>query len=158
MGRRYDDPLEFLLDGAAESLSDDERHRGGKVCTNLKPSQQLIAIWMKWGYLVDEVLGEFWKNNPQLVRRPLIDLLENEENVDYLVFMSLNGSGRSFTDGDWDAYLDDNAQRKLKLLLKMRLSKSTEVVEAAINDEAAEQCDRRARNSDRSLNGILRRR
>lgn len=142
MGRHYDDPLEFILDGEAESVSNG-------TCTDLSPSPKLRELWAKWDNLCHQAVARFWQANPRLVRVP-VDVVFAEQDrggytmLGYEVFMSLNGSGVGIWDGDWDHYFttDDGAD-KLVDVMKRLLAKAFRAMESAIQDEAMEECDRR---------------
>ena len=49
MGKNYDDPLEFILDGEAESVSDGR-------CTGLTASTKLRKAWQVWTSAVNREL------------------------------------------------------------------------------------------------------
>ena len=162
MGRHYTDPLEFLLDGVAESVRDDGS------CTNLTPSPELRALWTKWGHLVNEVLQQFWDANPNLVAVPIETVLNsNKRDIDYDVFQTLAGAGVGIHDGHWDHFFTTQDKylrtgkivplQSLEVFLKARLSRAHQALEMAMFDEASEQCDRaqpRGLKIDTSINGL----
>lgn len=135
MGRNYDDPLEFLLDGEAESLFDDGR------CRDLTPSAGLKRAWKSWKADVDQAISR-WQAYP--IHRPIMrGDITTSDNVAYLVYQTLAGSGRSVEDGDWDHFFVETASgalKNLKTFLKKDLNTAYGAMEEAIRNEAYHQC------------------
>jgi DNA repair protein RadC len=99
MGRHYDDPLEFLLDGEAESLTEER-------CTNLTPSARLKKAWKDWNFRCVDAMKQFWAKHPDLVTMSLEDALSDRKFpkgfVGYDIYQTLAGAGVGVWDGDWD--------------------------------------------------------
>jgi hypothetical protein len=135
MGRQYDDALEFLLDGAAESISDGR-------CTNLTPSNELRRLWARWGLGIIQALHIWERNYPETMRAPVGYLLAEEEYPEADVYFTLSGSGIGIWDGRWDPYFVDRAAiDKVEKYLKQVLRTAFGTMEQAIQDEALRLCD-----------------
>ena len=155
MGKNYDDPLEFILDGEAESFSDGR-------CTGLTASTKLRKAWQAWTSVVNHELrvwGEHAEDSRGFLYDKAIEQLIRESrpagvvDVAYDVYMTLDGAGVGMDDGRWFEYLGDDRQidSLKKYLGGSRTGSSQGVlgdafnrVKEAISDEAMRKCDRKS--------------
>ena len=162
MGKNYDDPLAFVLDGAAESVSNGR-------CTNLTPSDYLRVLWGEWESKVATALN-FWGRGHGREEQ-MAEVIQNELYA-FDVYATLEGWGVGIDDGRWDAYLEeggvakalarrrariagkpasDRVMENLKMHLEKWLAKDSHALSYAVDDEAMSQCD----SMDDSDNGAL---
>jgi hypothetical protein len=136
MGRRYEDALEFLLDGVAESISDGR-------CKNLTPSRELRRRWALWERGVSNALRR-WASKPahaRMMRVSVYVLLSAEKYAAYDVFQTLAESGVGIWDGRWNQYfVDSDNLENLQRHLKKWLGGAYMKMEQALEDEAYDQC------------------
>ena len=148
MGKNYDDPLEFILDGEAESVSDGR-------CTGLTASTKLRKAWQVWTSAVNREL-RVWGERRAL-EGAINNLIRDSRpagivDVAYDVYMTLDGAGVGMRDGRWDYHLDKKSLEALqKHLGGSRTGSSQGVlgdafnrVQEAIRDEAMRKCDRKS--------------
>jgi hypothetical protein len=145
MGRHYDDALEFLLDGEAESVSNGR-------CTGLTPSPQLQAQYETWKERVTAALV-FWGRGHGK-EAGIAAVIEQEAHYEYDVYQTLAGAGVGMDDGRWDDYLEIPKQpgvfrsaqagtrvlKNLRMHLEKWLKRDFAVIATAVQDEAMEQC------------------
>lgn len=160
MGKHYTDPLAFILDGAAESITDER-------CTGLTPSRTLQHRWGEWGESVTKALIDWGDVNGTGDNiAALIAASDPGGHVDvaYDVYMTLDGAGVGMWDGRWEPYLLQDEIESLQHYLGGKrvyssqgvLGPAFNTIEAAIHDEAEEKCGhmRGTRIEDDDLNGL----
>lgn len=144
MGKRYTDPLAFILDGEAESATDER-------CTDLEPSRALQEKWGEWTETVTKALldwGATAGRGDAIARLIAASDPGGRVDVAYDVYMTLDGAGVGMWDGRWDPYLDDISIKRLKAYLggtrtysdQGLLGKAFSTIQDEIRNEAYEQC------------------
>lgn len=149
MGKHYEDPLLFLLDGVVDG------------CEDLKPSPELQRLWDAWDKKVLMSL-RLWAAG-----HGVSDGMEQalgSEIYAYDVYQTLVGAGVGVDDGDWDVYFSHDRKTSERLIenlekhLKKWLQKDCNNLEMRIQDEAFGQCEDEAESLDAvTVKPVLRR-
>jgi hypothetical protein len=76
-----------------------------------KATPEVMKEAKKFEADLERALKEWVKKNPLAVGYDVKDIIKADSA--YLVLMSLNGSGRTILDGDWDEFFNNDAELKL---------------------------------------------
>lgn len=110
MGKHYTDPLAFILDGAAESISDER-------CTDLEPSRKLQRMWGQWDEACVQAMldwGEANGKGDEIAALVAASDPAGKVDIPYDVYMTLDGAGVGMWDGRWDQHLDRKSIKNLQ--------------------------------------------
>jgi hypothetical protein len=116
-----DGVLDQLIEIAAESMEPDGRGRVPREVKNkLEVTEALRRAVSEYEAALEWALDEVVMRYPPLDGATSADLYA--DNAPYLVLMTLRGEGRGIWDGSWDAHYDSEQIKKVKDLLKRKLS------------------------------------
>lgn len=138
MGRNYDDPLEFLLDGVVYG------------CEDVAVTDELRDQWTAWEKKCMTALRLWAAERGRVTNRGIEGVLQNEMYA-YDIYQTLAGAGVGIDDGDWDKHFSQALKSRrdvremlyssLETFLKANLKDAFYRMEEAIQMTAMEQCE-----------------
>jgi hypothetical protein len=131
MVREYTDEVAWVLDMAAESMSNER-------CTGLTPSDKLYEAWSAWQEAIAKLLLGWGDRNG--LGDGVARLLQSERYFAWDVLATLQGHGVGVGDGRWDQYLGRENRKDVEDYLKQHLRRDFAAIETAIENDAYAQC------------------